>query len=161
MASFFDSGPLPDWQEIRNMIGPDFPWSGKNFPWKLVKQWEKARDNSWLSGYIDDLVQRTAPQEPRFRAKEVFKAQTSKSDKSVTVTLTLPKSADMRSLRLLAGPDRLKVIGLGRDSRHVVRLPCLVYPRSGKASMKRSNQLQVRFRRQPPLKDEVELFIRP
>jgi len=41
MASFFDSGPLPEWKQIQQ-------WLGKDIPWKLVDTWDRQEDSGWI-----------------------------------------------------------------------------------------------------------------
>lgn len=156
MASFFDDGPLPDWDEIKRMLARDFPW-------KLVEQWEKSSDTDWLSKYIKDFFNKVKPAEParieKARTKEWIRMEAVKNAKSVSVTVRLPPNTDMRRMQLFATSERLKVTGLPNDMSQAIRFPCLVYPRSGKAEMK-GKELVVRFRRKPPSTSEYELFIR-
>jgi len=151
LKGFFDSGPLPDWKEIQR-------WLGSDIPWNLVEQWENTNDNGWMDSYIKELLHKAKPQ-ARTQSKSMAVTETTKDAKQVTVTITLPPDASMQAIRLYATNDRLKVAGMPGDRTQSIRLPCLVYPKSGIASMNR-DRLRVRFRRRPKDQGEVELFIR-
>jgi hypothetical protein len=151
LASFFDNGPLPDWNDIKRMLGRDIPWN-------LVEQWEKSGNSDWLSKYIKEFLSKVKPEE-QARTKQWVRMEAVKNPKSVTVNVKLPPNTDMRRMQLFASSERLKITGLPNESSQAIRFPCLVYPRSGKAE-KKGDQLLVRFRRRPPSKSEYELFIR-
>lgn len=151
MASFFDSGPLPDWKEIKRMLE-------REIPWRMVEQWEKNSDSDWLSKYIKEFLSKLKPDE-QARTKQWIRMEAVKNPKSVTVNVKLPPTTDMRRMQIFATSERLKITGLPNESSQAIRFPCLVYPRSGKAEMK-GDELLVRFRRRPPSKSEYELFIR-
>jgi hypothetical protein len=152
MPSFFDSGPLPDFKEIRK-------WLGNDFPWKMAEQWERDNDNSWLNQFIRGVMD-NANQWVQAERKGWLQTETKKDEKHVVVSIALPSDAEQRDLRLFATSDRLKIFGLPSDRKQIVRFPCLVLPRSGRVSRK-NNRLIVKFRRRPAGRDEVELFIRP
>ena len=161
MSSFFDSGPLPDFKEIQK-------WLGKDLPWKLAEQWDKANDGSWLNDYIQSVLRKARTGADAgtgtnagtvMEKKETLRTDVSKNDKFVTVRIWLPANAALKDVRLFAAPDRVKLTGLPNGRKHAVKLPALVLPRSGKADWN-EGKLQVRFRRRPAQRDEVELFIR-
>jgi hypothetical protein len=49
MSSFFDSGPLPDWKDIQQLLG-------KEIPWNLANNWERVGDSNWLNQYVNDML---------------------------------------------------------------------------------------------------------
>ncbi|GIO11844.1 hypothetical protein J19TS2_13990 [Cohnella xylanilytica] len=151
MTSFFDSGPLPDFKEIQK-------WLGKELPWKLAEQWERANDNSWLNQYVQNILE-SSKRLPRREEERTIRTETSKDEKHVLVRLALPPNASQKEIRLFATADRLKITGLPDGRNKIVRLPCLILPRSGKAAWK-NGRMTVKFRRRPVDRDEVELFIR-
>jgi hypothetical protein len=150
MSSFFDSGPLPDWKDIQQLLGKDIPWN-------LASNWDRIGDSDWLNKYVNDILARKKT-EMRVQAEEIVKVDVTKETNYVNVTVRLPPDTDFRSLQLFATSDRVTIIGLPGDKRRVVRFPCLVNARSGKAVMKK-DRLLIRFRRKPPEKSEYELFI--
>ncbi|MBW5446807.1 hypothetical protein GE107_12110 [Cohnella sp. CFH 77786] len=152
MASFFGSGPLPDWSEIRN-------WLGKDLPWKLVEQWEKQDDGEWLDKIVRGLM-KDRPESAKMETSSLVQIDTVKNAKKLTVTVRLPNNTDMRSLRLFATSERLKVEGLPEQRIHAIRFPCRVFPRTGVAEQK-EDRILIHFRRRPADREEVELFIRP
>jgi hypothetical protein len=151
MSSFFDNGPLPDWQDIQRMLGKDIPW-------KLAENWDKGSDSRWLNNYIKDILKNSQP-EARAFTQELVRMDAVKDANYVNVTILLPSEMDHRRLQLFATSDRLKLMGLPGDKSQAIRFPSQVYPRSGKAVMKK-DRLLIRFRRKPPEKSEYELFIR-
>jgi hypothetical protein len=152
MASFFGSGPLPDWSEIRK-------WLGKEMPWDLVEQWEKADNGGWMEQFMQGMMKDSPETAAKPETKSLVQIDTVKNAKKLTVTVRIPPGTDMRGLRLFATSDRLKVEGLPGHRTHSVRFPCRVYPRSGKAEQSRDHIL-IEFRRRPVNGEEVELFIR-
>jgi len=156
MSSFFDSGPLPDLKEIKK-------WLGKELPWELVEQWDKAKNDTWLNDFIQKLMNSVKPDAKQLSAETAshkpLRIDISKSDKYVNVSLWLPPGVPIKELRVFATPDRIKLTGLPNDRSQTVKLPVLVLPRSGKAELKGERML-VRFRRRPAQRDEVELFLR-
>lgn len=152
MGDFFDSGPLPDWKIVRE-------WLGRDLPWKLVEQWDKRGDTSWLNDYVKKMMAQSH-KEAKAKAPGIVRMESRKDAKNVTVSLEVGSDAQLRSLQLFATSERLRVTGLPNDGKRVIRFPCLVYPRSGRASVKKG-QLIVRFRRRPSEKNEYELFIEP
>ncbi|MFC5701084.1 hypothetical protein ACFPVX_07300 [Cohnella faecalis] len=150
MAGFFDSGPLPAWKELRDLLGKDMPW-------KLVEQYDKADNAGWLDQFVKEMVSR-ASQQHSVESHKALASKVTKDAKRVTVTLDLPPGAMSRDLRLHASADRLKISGLPGERRQLLRLPCMVHARTGKATLK-GNRLVVKFRRKPAEKNEVELFI--
>ncbi|MBO9596780.1 MAG: hypothetical protein J7559_02995 [Cohnella sp.] len=152
MSSFFDSGPLPNWKVIQE-------WLGRDLPWKLVEQWDKQGDTDWLNSYVKNMMVR-ARKEASAKPKNVSRMDVQKDVKYVTVTMEMNSDTELRELQLFATSDRLKVTGLPNGGKKSIRFPCLVYPRTGKAAV-RKGRLVVRFRRRPPEKAEYELFIEP
>lgn len=152
MSSFFDSGPLPDWKIVQQ-------WLGRDLPWKLVEQWDKRGDSDWLNAYVKNMMA-SAKKEASAKAKSIARMDVQKDAKFVTVSMAVNPDIDLRKLQLFATSDRMRVTGLPNDGKQAVRFPCLVYARSGKATMK-IGQLIVRFKRRPPEKTEYELFIQP
>jgi hypothetical protein len=150
MSSFFDSGPLPDWKDIQKLLGKDIPW-------KLADNWDRVGDSKWLNQYVNDLLARKKT-EVRVQAQEIVRVDVTKETKYVNVTIWLPQDTDLRRLQLFATSDRLTLIGLLGDKKRLVRFPCQVNARTGKAIMKK-DRLLIRFRRKPPEKSEYELFI--
>lgn len=157
MTSFFGSGPLPDWNEIKR-------WLGKDIPWELAEKWEKAGDGEWLERFIQRLLKEQPAEQTAERTAEktgpIVRIDTVKNAKHVSVSVKIPPGAAMRDLRLLANSDRLKVTGLLGGRTQVIRFPCRVVPRSGRAEVK-GGRIVVHFRRRPVEEDDVELFIRP
>jgi len=151
MASFFDSGPLPDWAELRK-------WLGRDMPWNLVEQWDKNNDSAWLNDYVKQMMSQ-AKKERSVRTKNAVRFETLKDAKFVTITVHPTPGTDLHQLQLFATSERLKVLGLPDESRRSIKFPCPVYARSGKAAVK-NERLVVRFKRRPPDKTEYELFIR-
>jgi hypothetical protein len=183
MSSFFGSGPMPDWQEIRK-------WLGKEIPGNMVEQWEKSEDGQWLDRLLQGLLNPDKPADStrtaktktknedgkwlsqfvkgllkpdassdKAESKSLVKMETEKESKRLTVTLQIPHDTNMRALQLFATSDLLRVTGLPDNRTHTVRFPCRVYPRSGRAQLD-GNRIAVKFRRRPPDQNEVELFIR-
>jgi hypothetical protein len=150
MSSFFGSGPLPDWKEIRE-------WIGKDLPWKLAENREKADNEDWLDRFVSSLLKEKADTD-RPAAKSLVQSETVQQNKKVTVTVRIPQGTSMRDLRLFATSDKLRISGLPSGQSHFVRLPCLVYPRTGRA-VQRDDRIVVTFRRRPSNREEVELFI--
>ncbi|THF72590.1 hypothetical protein [Cohnella fermenti] len=150
MSSFFDSGPLPDFKEIQKFLG-------RELPWKLLEQWDKANDNAWLNEYVNKIMQK-AKSPPRSGEKAVVKAETSRGDKHVNVTLRFAPQVTPEELRLHATSERLRITGLPGGGKHVVRFPGLVYARSGRAAWN-DGRLTIRFKKRPEDRQEVELFI--
>lgn len=162
MNSFFESGPLPDWKTIQE-------WLGRDMPWKLVKQWDKRRDASWLNDYVKNMMQHSKNNanaktntnvNANTKASSLPRLDVRKDAKFVTVTMQLDSERTLRSLQLFATSERLRILGLPNDGRQSIRFPCLVLPRSGRASVKK-DRLVVRFKRRPPERNEYELFIEP
>lgn len=152
MSSFFDSGPLPDWKVVQE-------WLGRDLPWKLVEQWDKQGDSSWLNEYVKNMMTR-ARKEASTKARGAARMEVRKDAKFVTVKMALHSNIELRRLRLFATSDRLRITGLPDDGKQSIRFPSLVYARSGKAAI-RKGQLIVRFKRRPLEKTEYELFIEP
>jgi len=151
MNSFFGSGPLPDWKELQR-------WLGNDIPWKLAEKWNQGQnDSSWLNEYIKDILKNSNSQ-AQTQDQDSVKMDAVKDARYVNVTIRLTPQIDIRRLQLFATADRLKLTGLPEDKKRVIRLPCLVYPRSGKAESK-DGHIIVRFKRRPPEKSEYELFI--
>lgn len=153
MTNFFGSGPLPDWKEIKD-------WLGKDIPWHLVDKWEQMQNDDWLDRMIAKLTAERREERVRPHGALPLKFETVKQAKKLTVSFPLPKNASLNQLRLYAISDRLRIAGLPDGRMQSVRFPCLVYPRSGKASL-RGQTLRVEFRRRPADQEEVELFIQP
>jgi len=152
VKSFFDSGPLPNWQQLRELLGKDIPW-------KLAENWDPG-EGDWINDYVKNLFKRAKSEVSPPERVEVH-AETRQDSKYVNVAIRLSSKVDLRGLQLLATSERLKISGLPGDRKRLVRFPSLVYPRSGKASMKNDRLLVVRFKRKPPEKSEYELFIEP
>ncbi|WEK55576.1 MAG: hypothetical protein P0Y55_05870 [Candidatus Cohnella colombiensis] len=150
MPSFFDNGPLPNWQELKQMLGRDIPWN-------LVQQWNQNDNSSWLDEYISDLIGKPKKTEP-VEIKGILRTDTQKNDKYVIVTMRLDSRTQLRNLQLHATSDRVRITGLPDGKMHTVRLPCLVLPRSGTVA-RRDGKLVIRFKRRPPDHNEYELFI--
>jgi len=164
MRSFFESGPLPSWSEIRAWLGKDMPW--KDIPWKELKDLYRA-DEEWLNQLLKRLFKEEkkpnaieAPARTRAAAAGAVQMDAVQHDKKLTVSVRLPAGTDMRSLRLFATSDRLRVTGLAGGKSHLLRFPCRVYPRTGRA-VQRGQRIIVSFMRRPESREEVELFIRP
>ena len=164
MTSFFDNGPLPDWKEIRQ-------WLSKDIPWHLVEKWDKMQDGAWLDKFIDRLIHehgepvtgkvaKEAKQPAKANINDYMPFRIAKHPHKLSVSVQLPKGANMHELRLYAGSDRLRVAGLPGGRSRSVKLPCLVYPKSGRTTMK-DGIMRIEFRRKPSNREEVELFIRP
>ncbi len=152
MGSFFDSGPLPDWKIVQE-------WLGRDLPWKLVEQWDKQGDPAWLNTYVKNMMER-AKKEASVKTRNAVRMEVQKDAKHVTVSMAVNADAELRGLQLFATLDRLKVTGLPNNGKQTIRFPCLVYPRTGRAAI-RKGKLVVRFKRRPPEKNEYELFIEP
>ncbi|MDI4645331.1 hypothetical protein [Cohnella hashimotonis] len=155
--SFFDEGPLPNWDEIRKLIGKDLPWD-------LIKQWEN-KDDSWLDDYIrklgfgkheDKTVAAAGIRPDAVTATPQMEAR--KEPKRVIATIKPPPGTDRRAVRLHATADRLRVSGLPGDATASLKLPCLVLPKTGSVVWKNGKWVVV-FRRKPARQGEVELFI--
>ncbi|RED61688.1 hypothetical protein [Cohnella lupini] len=151
MSSFFDSGPLPDWKDIQK-------WLGKDIPWKLVDNWDQGSDSNWLNHYVKNILEHSKP-DARAHTQGI-QTETKHDAKFVHVSIKLSPEIEMSKLQLFATSDRLRLLGLPADKKRSVRLPCLVYARTGQAVMKKDRLLVVRFKRRPPEKSEYELFIR-
>lgn len=151
MKSFFDSGPLPDWQELRR-------WLGKDIPWKMAENWDRAGDANWMNDYVKKLLQ-NAIAGANASERATVQAETRQGGKYVSIAIRLAPEVDVRSLQLMATSERLKIRGLPGGKKRVIRFPSLVYARSGKAIMKNERQIVLRFKRRPPEKNEYELFI--
>ncbi|MFC4599225.1 hypothetical protein [Cohnella hongkongensis] len=151
MKSFFDSGPLPSWKELRS-------WLGKDIPWKLAENWDRAEDANWINDYVKQIMQ-SAKAGTSAPNRATVQTEARQEGKYVSVAIQLAPEVDIRALQLLATSERLKIAGLPGGKSRIVRLPGLVYPRSGKAVMKKGRQIVVRFKRRPPEKSEYELFI--
>ncbi|WP_373230518.1 hypothetical protein [Cohnella sp.] len=151
MSSFFDSGPLPDWKDIQK-------WLGKDMPWDQLKKWDQEGDSDWLSQYVKEMMRKPRT-EARVHSQSMLQMEAWKDAKHVNVTIRIAPGTDLRSLQLFATSDCLRVTGLPDHKKRAIRFPCLVYPRTGKAVMKK-DQISIRFRRKPPEKSEHELFIR-
>ncbi|WP_239613803.1 hypothetical protein [Cohnella mopanensis] len=151
MSSFFDSGPLPDWKDIRK-------WLGKDIPWKLAENWDQDNDSNWLNQYIKEIMQNSRST-ARVQTKTTIQMETKQNAKVVAVTLRISPEIDLKQVQIFATSDRLKLTGLPGDKTRAFRLPCSVYARSGKAVMKKDRELVIRFKRRPPEKSEYELFI--
>jgi hypothetical protein len=154
-SSFWNGAPWPDWEKYRE-------WLAKQFPWDIETPWEKLQDPQWLEKYLSRILRDSG----FMRRKEDFRTSSMSSSVTIkrhptylTVTIRLPPNTDLRHLRLYAAADRLRLTGLPGATGRLVRLPCPVVPRSGRAVM-RSGRLVVRLRRRPAPKEEVELFIR-
>ncbi|XID94103.1 hypothetical protein ACF3MZ_06150 [Paenibacillaceae bacterium WGS1546] len=152
MSSFFESGPLPDWKELRT-------WLGKDLPWELAEKWDGRGDANWLNDYVKQILsnEKTAS---RPQTQNLLQFETKQTKKSVSISVKFVSDVDIRKLQLFATSDRLKIEGLPGDKKRAIPLPCLVYPRSGIAAMKK-DRLVVRFKRKPLEKTEYELFIQP
>lgn len=158
MRSFFDSGPLPDWKEIKR-------WLGKEMPWRQLKEWDQL-DAQWLDQLLTRLF-REEDSEPEAPPQNRSMEGTSSAvqidavqhEKKLTVSVRIPPNTDWRSLRLFATSDRLRVTGLPGQKTQYLRFPCRVYPRTGRAVQK-GNRIVVQFGRRPDSREEVELFIR-
>ncbi|HEY8528466.1 MAG TPA: hypothetical protein VIL22_02150 [Paenibacillaceae bacterium] len=148
------SSPWADWEKYRE-------WLARQFPWDIGAPWEKLRDPGWLDKYVEQLLR-----DDGFPEREVKTAApsanpsvaVSRQAKHVTVTIRLPARTDLRRLRLYASADYLKLTGLPDAGSRIVRLPCPVIPRSGRAVL-REGRLFVRLRRRTSVPEEVELFI--
>ena len=153
VTNFFGSGPLPDWREIRE-------WLGKDIPWHLVEKWDSMQDGDW----VDRLVGRLAAERGeshRPPADDAYlRFDTVKQANKLIVAVQLPPQTRLQILRLYAAVDRLRVAGLPGGRSQSVRLPCRVYPKSGKTALE-GRRLRVEFRRRPAEQEEVELFIPP
>ncbi|TFE29866.1 hypothetical protein [Cohnella luojiensis] len=152
MGNFFDSGPLPDWKDIQKLLG-------KEIPWKLAENWDRAGDSDWLNQYVKKMMQ-NSKSVASVQSYNLVQMETKQEAKSVSVTIRLGSEIDIRRLQLFATSDRLKLTGLPGDKKRTIRFPCLVYARTGQAAMKKDGLLVVRFKRRPPEKSEYELFIR-
>jgi len=152
MPSLFDDESFPDLKELRNWLGPDFPW-------KLAKQMGRRRDGSWLNQFMRDLFDKADQAVPNGKGGTRLQTDTSKSSKYLTVSIVLPPGVRQRDLRLFASADRLKVTGLPSNRKQVISFPCLVVPESGRAEW-RDERMIVKFRRRRTNRREVELFIR-
>ncbi|CAM3789195.1 hypothetical protein COLU111180_08510 [Cohnella lubricantis] len=151
MPSFFNNGSLPDFKELKNWFGPDFPW-------KLAEQMTKQRDGSWLNQFIRTMFDNSdQPAKPSGRGKRL-QTSTAKGGSHLTVTIVLPPHVTQRDLRLFAAADRLTISGLSLERKQFVSFPCLVVPESGRA-YRREGRIIVRFRRRKANRREVELFI--
>lgn len=151
MPSFFEDGSLPDFKELRNLLGPDFPW-------KLAKQMSKRRDGSWMNQFMQDLFGQSGQAKLSGNRGTRLRTETARTSKHLTVSISLPPDIRQRDLRLFASADRLKVSGLPSDRKQIVSFPCLVVPESGRAYW-RDGLMIVRFRRRRTTRREVELFI--
>ncbi|MCC3373360.1 hypothetical protein [Cohnella sp. REN36] len=162
--SFFDSGPLPNWKEIQN-------WLGKEIPWDVVEKWDEQNDDSWLEQMVRNFVSPQGEQAPDAKQKTKkhmpiihspspprVSPDLIKTARHVILTLRLPSEADLRPIRLYAAPDRVRLTGLPGGRSETVRMPCLVYAKSGRAEWK-NGQLRIRFRKRRRDREEVELFI--
>jgi hypothetical protein len=162
MRSFFESGPLPSWKEISQWLGKDLPL--KDIPWKELKEWYRA-DGEWMEQLLKRLFRdeqasgASSQDRPREIASSAVQLDAVQHDKKLTVSVRLPPGTDMRSLRLFATADRLRVTGLPGQKTRFLRFPCRVYPRTGRAVQK-GNRIIVQFGRRPDSREEVELFIR-
>ena len=54
MNSFFDSGPLPEWKDLRK-------WLGKDMPWDLVSKWNEEGEGDWLNQYVKEMMTKSKP----------------------------------------------------------------------------------------------------
>lgn len=151
MPSFFDNGELPDFKELKNWFGPDFPW-------KLAEQMGRQRDGSWLNQFVRGLFDNDGRPEREGSRGRLLRTETSKGGKFLTVSIVLPPDVRRRDLRLFASADRLKISGLPLDRKQFVSFPCLVVPESGRTQWK-DGRMIIKFRRRKPSRREVELFI--
>lgn len=150
MSSFFDSGPLPDWKDIQK-------WLGKDMPWEQVKNWGQENDSDWLGQYVKEMMRKPLGK-AKVHTQEMLKMEAVKDTKYVNVTINFAPGTELGTLQLFAAPDYLRVSGLSNQKKRILRFPCLVYPRTGKAVMKK-DQISIRFRRRRSEKLEYELFI--
>ena len=151
MVSFFDSGPLPDWKELRR-------WLGKDIPWEMAENWDRTGDSGWMNDYVKKLLQ-NAKAGVSASERAAVQIETRQEGKYVRVAIRLAPEVDVRALQLTTTSERLKISGLPGGKKRVIRFPCLVYPRTGKAVMKKERHIVVRFKRRPSEKSEYELFI--
>lgn len=153
MTDFFDSGPLPDWKEVRE-------WLGKDIPWKLAEQWHEQTDAGWLNRYMRSVLggggKLATSQQPR----RLIRSEVAKNARHVVATLRLAPQTNLANVRLYASADRLRLTGIGGETGETIRLPCLIHPRTGKVRFK-NGVLQARFRRRAVDRSEYELFIPP
>ncbi|WP_276351998.1 hypothetical protein [Cohnella caldifontis] len=152
MGSFFDSGPLPDWKEIKR-------WLGDGIPWDLAEKWDGEGDGEWLDKFMSRMAKDTpvSPDSPKETESPVM-IDTEKDPKKVEITFRLPKNAEARNIRLYVNSERMRITGLPDGRTQLIRFPGQVYPGSGKATL-RNGRLVVRFRRRPVREEDVELFI--
>lgn len=150
MTSFFDSGPLPEWAEIKR-------WLGSDLPWEQMAQWDQVKDTEWLSGYINKMMS-TAGRPAK--KKDDLQIEIRKDAQHLVVTMHMNEAtaAAARGLRLHATSERLKIMGLPQGGTRTVRFPCAVYPGTGQAK-KKQGRLIIRFKRRPPDRTEYELSI--
>jgi len=146
--------PWADWEKYRE-------WLAKQFPWDIGAPWERLKDPKWLDKYVEQLLrdEGVSEQELKTAAPAANPSVTvSRQGDYVTVSIRLPARINLRRLRVYAAANYLKLTGLPDVRSRIVRLPCSVFPRSGRASL-RGGRLVVRLRRRPVDPEEVELFI--
>ncbi|OUM97424.1 MAG: hypothetical protein BAA02_06140 [Paenibacillaceae bacterium ZCTH02-B3] len=146
--------PWADWEKYRE-------WLARQFPWDIGAPWERLKDPKWLDRYVEQLLRDEGFSEQELKL-ETQAAQSSvavsRRNDSITVAIRLPARTDLRRLRVYAAANFLKLTGLPDVRSRIVRLPCPVFPRSGRAAL-RGGRLIVRLRRRPVAPEEVELFI--
>ena len=146
--------PWADWDKYRE-------WLAKQFPWDIGTPWERLKDPKWLDKYVEQLLKDEGFPERELKSaapSDHPSVAVSRRDNYITVTIRLPARTDLRRLRVYAAANYLKLTGLPDVRSRIVRLPCSVFPRSGRASL-RGGRLVVRLRRRPVDPEEVELFI--
>jgi hypothetical protein len=153
MGSFFNSGPLPSWSEIKR-------WLGDAIPWEMAEQWDGG-DGEWLDKFMSKWM--NDAQVPPVKSRDFetsVRAKAGSDPYRLTVTFRLPKGASAQRIRLYANSERLRITGLPDGRTQLIRFPGRVFPESGRATI-RGGRLRAIFRRRPAEDEEVELFIRP
>ncbi len=144
---------MPDWKEIRELLGKDFPWH-------LAEKWDQMRDGDWMDRIISKLAQEHREESAQTPVNSLLKIETVKQAKKILISFHLPKSVNLQNLRMYAVSDRLRIAGLPEGRTQSLHFPCPIYPKTGKATL-HDRKMLIEFRRRPVDKEEVELFIQP
>ncbi|NOU93342.1 hypothetical protein GC093_08950 [Paenibacillus sp. LMG 31456] len=140
------------WHEIENLLGSKLP------ALPTSKQMELLKDTSWIEGYVQNILNKTMPQNGMQKVTQ----SNSKAEVFEThyhVIVKTPISYEVNPA-VKVRPDLIKIEGqLDNKKNQLIRLPCLVVPSTAKATYK-EGILQIKIRKKKLNKTYREVSIR-
>jgi HSP20 family molecular chaperone IbpA len=130
---------------------------GRNIPFSTDQADPLMPDTSWVETYVQDVLKNamiSAQTPTAFR----FPSDVFETLKSVIVKVPIPDNMNPSEIQVFIKSDQVKLEGLPDRKSTVIKLPCMVIPKSGIVRFKRG-VLQISIRKRMNNENYHEAYI--